>query len=66
MALAIIAAAADFATETKRLIFVLWLFFLVYVITLLAWFTASLGVITSGGFEIDRFGNKDVKMTGKE
>jgi len=66
MALAIIAAAADFATETKRLFFVLWLFFFVYVISLLAWFTAFLGVFTSGGVEIDGSGNKDVKMTGKE
>jgi len=51
LALAIVGAAAEFTASTQRIIFVLILFGVVYLVTIILWLAAFAGVYSSEGFK---------------
>jgi hypothetical protein len=51
LALAIVGAAAEFTASTQRIVFVLFLFGAVFLVTIILWLTAFAGVYSSEGFK---------------
>lgn len=51
LALAIVGAAAEFTASTQRIVFVLFLFGVVFLVTIILWLTAFAGVYSSEGFK---------------
>ena len=63
LALAIVGAAAEFTASTQRIVFVLVLFGVVFLVTILLWLTAFAGVYSSEGFKTLDTDTKNLILT---
>ena len=63
LALAIVGAAAEFTASTQRIVFVLLLFGVVFLVTILLWLTAFAGVYSSEGFKTLDTDTKNLILT---
>jgi len=59
LAIAIVGAAAEFTASTQRIVFVLLLFGVVFLVTILMWLTGLAGIYSSEGFKPLQIGDKN-------